>query len=73
MKVAALFVVGIFRVDKPLLSPIKGVGLENFNRVEVFGNPFVYWVRVSVDLKRREAFTFHQESIPENMLEEARP
>ena len=63
----------IFRVDKPLLSPTTGVGIENFTRVEVFGNPFVHWVRVTVDPQEREVFTFHQEIIPENRADESVP
>jgi hypothetical protein len=57
----------VFRVDKPLLST-SGTVIQNFTRVEVFGNPQVHWVRVKVDTATREIFSFQQEIIPENVV-----
>ncbi len=58
----------VFRVDKPLLALDSGTVIENFTRVEVFGNPYVHWVRVKVDPTAREVFSFQQEIIPENVV-----
>ena len=55
----------IFRVDKPLYQA-DGTLVENFTRVETFGSPDVHWVRVTVDPREREVFSFHQEIIPTN-------
>jgi hypothetical protein len=52
-----------FRVDKPLLNSL-GRRLENFTRVETFGdnatngNNDVHWVKVLVDPRSREVFTY---------------
>ena len=56
----------IFRVDKPLYRE-DGSLVENFTRVEAFGNPLVHWVRVTVDTRDRQVFTFHQELVPGNV------
>jgi hypothetical protein len=37
-----------YRVDRPLREPANGAPLANFMRVEVFGSPFVNWVRIRV-------------------------
>lgn len=37
-----------FRVDHPLLNPDTRRPLANFTRIEVFGSPFVNWVRIRV-------------------------
>ena len=55
----------IFRVDKPLYRR-DGSLVENFTRVETFGDPLVHWVRVTVDLRDSHVFTFHQELVPGN-------
>ena len=54
----------IFRVDKPIYD--NGKLIEHFTRVEAFGEDQVHWVRVTVDIRSREVFSFHQEIIPEN-------
>jgi hypothetical protein len=55
----------VFRVDKPLYREDRSL-VENFTRVETFGEPNVHWVRVTVDSEAREVFSFHQERVPEN-------
>jgi len=57
----------IFRVDKPLYRD-DGSLVENFTRVEAFGHPLVHWVRVTVDPRERQVFTFHQELVPTNLV-----
>ena len=55
----------IFRVDKPLYDGANVV--ENFTRVEGFGEGQVHWVRVKVDTADSQVFTVYQELIPENL------
>jgi hypothetical protein len=60
-----------FRVDKPLLDD-KGRRLENFTRLETFGdnqnngNNDVHWVRVLVDPSSRDVFAFQPQIVPAN-------
>jgi hypothetical protein len=37
-----------YRVDQPLVNPQTKQALKNFTRIEVFGYPYVDWVRVRV-------------------------
>jgi hypothetical protein len=60
-----------FRIDKPLLDA-KGQRLENFTRVETFGdhqengNNDVHWLKVDVDPSSREVFSYQQQIVPGN-------
>ena len=60
-----------FRVDKPLLDA-AGARLENFTRVETFGDHAengtndVNWVKVIVDPDSREVFAYQPEIVPGN-------
>jgi hypothetical protein len=60
-----------FRVDRPLLDA-AGRRLENFVRVETFGDNQangdndVQWVRVEVDARTREVFSFQPQVVPGN-------
>jgi hypothetical protein len=60
-----------FRVDKPLLDS-QGRRLENFTRVETFGDHAetgindVQWVKVTVDPSSREVFSFQPQIVPGN-------
>lgn len=62
-----------FRVDKPFLDPL-GRRLENFTRVETFGNNAgngnndVQWVKVTVDSKSREVFSYTPVIVPANRV-----
>ncbi len=54
-----------FRVDKPLLAPTQDANvndaprrLEDFSRVETFGDGEVHWIEVVVDPKTPEVFKF---------------
>jgi hypothetical protein len=59
------------RIDKPLLDA-QGRRLENFTRVETFGdnqangNNDVNWLSVSVDPRSREVFSYQQQIVPGN-------
>ena len=53
-----------FKVDKPLTS--QADLLKNFTRVETFGSPNIHWVKVSVDPRSRNVFTFEPMIVPGN-------
>lgn len=59
------------RIDKPFLDA-AGLRLENFTRVETFGdnagngNNDVHWVKVAVDPRSREVFSFQAMIVPAN-------
>jgi hypothetical protein len=60
-----------FRVDKPFLNA-AGLRLENFTRVETFGNNpangnnDVNWLKVLVDAQSREVFAYQPQIVPAN-------
>ena len=60
-----------FRIDKPFLDA-QGRRLENFTRVETFGdnqangNNDVHWVKVLVDAHSREVFAYQPQLVPGN-------
>ena len=64
-----------FRVDRPFLNA-QGVRLENFTRVETFGDnasPIsltndVQWLKVIVDPKSREVFAYQAQIVPGNRV-----
>jgi hypothetical protein len=62
-----------FRVDKPLLDS-QGRRLENFTRIETFGDNAgngtndVHWVKVYVDAGSREVFAFQPQIVPGNRV-----
>ncbi len=53
-----------FKVDKPLINQPNL--LENFTRVETFGSPNIHWVKVTVDPRSRNIFTFEPMIVPGN-------
>lgn len=67
-----------FRVDKPFLNA-KGQRLENFTRVETFGNNAangnndVQWIKVNVDPSSREVFSYEPMIVPGNRVAVAAP
>ena len=67
-----------FRVDKPFLDS-AGRRLENFTRVETFGNNpangtnDVQWVKVVVDVKSREVFSYEPQIVPGNRVAVPQP
>jgi hypothetical protein len=60
-----------FRIDKPFLAA-DGQRLENFTRVETFGDNAanglndVHWVKALVDPKSRDVFAFQPQMVPAN-------
>jgi hypothetical protein len=58
-----------FRIDKPLLATTSKRRIEDFTRVETFGTDDVHWVRVSIDPRDPEVFTFRQEIVRANLVD----
>lgn len=62
-----------FRLDRPFLDA-QGRRLENFTRVETFGdnaqnlNNDVHWLKVLVDARSREVFAFQAQIVPANRV-----
>jgi hypothetical protein len=62
-----------FRVDRPFLNA-AGQRLENFTRVETFGNNAanglndVHWLKVRVDPRSREVFSYQAMMVPGNRV-----
>lgn len=52
----------IFRVDKPLYTDSRQL-VENFTRVEGFGNPLVHWINVLVEPDKPWVFSFRQQLV----------
>ena len=62
-----------FRIDKPFLNA-QGQRLENFTRVETFGdnqangNNDVHWLKVLVDAATRDVFAYQSQIVPANRV-----
>ena len=62
-----------FRIDKPFLDS-KGQRIENFTRVETFGDHQengtndVNWLKVTVDPSSREVFSYEPQIVPANKV-----
>ena len=62
-----------FRIDKPFLDS-QGRRLENFTRVETFGDNQgngqndVHWLKVLVDPSSREVFAYQPQIVPANRV-----
>ncbi|HEY9804607.1 MAG TPA: hypothetical protein V6D25_30020 [Leptolyngbyaceae cyanobacterium] len=62
-----------FRIDKPFLDS-QGRRLENFTRVETFGNNQangtndVQWLKVTINPRSREIFSYQQQIVPSNRV-----
>jgi hypothetical protein len=62
-----------FHVDKPLLDK-DGKRLENFTRVETFGDNAanglndVHWVKALIDPQSRDVFAFQAQTVPGNVV-----
>jgi hypothetical protein len=62
-----------FRIDKPLVDA-AGRRLENFTRVETFGdnqqngNNDVHWIKVLVNARSRDVFAYQPQIVPANRI-----
>jgi hypothetical protein len=67
-----------YRVDKPFQNA-NGQRLENFTRVETFGDNAanglndVHWVKVTVDPRSREVFSYQAMIVPDNRVADPAP
>ncbi len=53
-----------YKVDKPLVDQAHLV--KNFTRVETFGSPNLHWIKVSVNTKNPNVFSFQPVIVPGN-------
>lgn len=53
-----------YKVDKPLVTQADLV--KNFTRVETFGSPNLHWIKVFVNTKNPNVFTFQPMIVPGN-------
>jgi hypothetical protein len=62
-----------FRIDKPLLDSPGGRRIQNFTRIETFGdhaeadNADVQWVKVWIDTRSPEVFAYQPQVVPGNL------
>lgn len=61
-----------FRIEKPFMRRVAGEAgdplIQNFTRVETFGDPFNHWVQVTVDANDPNVFAFTPRMVPANLL-----
>jgi hypothetical protein len=57
-----------FRIDQPLMGSKSHRRVENFTRVETFGNPDVHWIDVRVDWRDPNVFTFRPRYVEKNLV-----
>ena len=57
-----------FRVDKPLGAGGATPAVENFTRVETFGQPNHHWLQVTVEVDEPQVFTFRQRIVAANVI-----
>lgn len=61
-----------FRIDQPLMSSKSRRRIENFTRVETFGNPDVHWIQAGVDWRDPNVFTFRPRYVEKNLVKHGR-
>ncbi len=57
-----------FRIDKPLGRRPNVAAIENFTRVETFGQPNHHWLQVTVNPDDPNVFTFRQRIVAPNVM-----
>lgn len=57
-----------FRIDKPLGRSSTVAAIENFTRVETFGQPNHHWLHVTVNPADPNVFTFQQRIVAPNLM-----
>jgi hypothetical protein len=58
-----------FRIDKPLVSRASGRRIENFTRLETFGQPDHHWVQVFIEPNDPNLFAFRQRLVAANLVQ----
>jgi len=61
-----------FRIDQPFLGAKSQRRIENLTRVETFGNPDTHWVRVTINPRDPNVFTFRPECVRKNLVKHSR-
>ncbi len=61
-----------FRIDQPMIGAKSKRRVENFLRVETFGNPDVHWLRVIVHPADPHVFRFERQYVKKNLVNHAR-
>lgn len=61
-----------FRIDQPLVGTRSRRRIENFMRVETYGNPDMHWIRVRVDWRDPNVFQFHPQIVRKNLWKHGR-
>ena len=62
-----------FEIDKPLVNTGSGKRIENFTRVQTFGDSDVHWLKVIVDPEDENVFTIRQEIVRDNLEQHTPP
>ena len=57
-----------FRIDQPMIGSKSRRRVENFLRVETFGNPDVHWIRATADSRDPKVFRFERQYVKKNLL-----
>jgi Calcineurin-like phosphoesterase len=57
-----------FRIDKPMIGTESGRRVENFTRVETFGELDNHWLHVTVEPTSRNVFVFDQRIVNANLI-----
>ena len=58
-----------FRIDKPMLGTTSRRRVENFTRVETFGENDNHWLRVTVEPGNPNVFVFDQRIVAANLIQ----
>lgn len=61
-----------FRIDQPMVSSKSKRRVENFLRVETYGNPDVHWLRVTIEPDNPNVFRFERQLVKENLVNHSR-
>ncbi len=61
-----------FRIDQPMISSKSKRRVENFLRVETYGNPDVHWLRVTIEPDNPNVFRFERQLVKENLVNHSR-
>ena len=59
-----------FRIDKPLIGTRSGRRVENFTRVETFGENDNHWLHVAVEPQSPNVFVFDQRIVEANLVQQ---
>jgi hypothetical protein len=61
-----------FRIDQPMIGSKSKRRVENFLRVETYGNPDVHWLRVAIEPNNPNVFRFERQLVRENLVNHSR-